>query len=71
MKEDKLLAAGLGVFRVEWKESHGGGSSVASIYMDREGTRMLAPANWCGPGKLLEQRKAIKALIKLGGPGES
>ena len=39
----------IGLYRVYWKEKHGGGSSLAVIGQKYSGARWLACANWtCG-----------------------
>lgn len=40
----KTVAPGL--YRVTWKESAGGGQSLASVGLLHDGTRWLAPTNW-------------------------
>lgn len=36
----------LGLYRVTWKESRGGGTSLASVGRTNNGTPWLAPTNW-------------------------
>ncbi len=39
----------LGLYRVYWKEEHGGGSSLAAVGQKYSGARWLACVNWtCG-----------------------
>lgn len=57
-----LLDIPIGIYKIYWKS---GGSSVASIYMDADGTKWLAPSNWVAPGRLSPQLPSIKRYKKL------
>ena len=35
-----------GLYRVHWKQAHGGGYSLAALGRDGVGTPWLAPVNW-------------------------
>ena len=41
-EQSKLLKPG--IYRLYWKE---GGSSLAAVGMCQDGTRWMAPVNWC------------------------
>ena len=56
----KLLA-----YKIKWTKEEGGGSSVASIYMTRNGTLMLAPSNWLAPAPLKKCLSMIKWIKEL------
>ncbi len=49
MTKDQVNKLPLGVYRIHWKESSGGGSSVAAVGQMHDGQRWLAPANWTAP----------------------
>ena len=38
-----------GLYLIEWKQSQGGGSSLASVGVCCDGSRWLAPINWVTP----------------------
>ena len=35
-----------GLYRLHWKKSHGGGTSVAAVGRDNSGNVWIAPTNW-------------------------
>lgn len=42
----------IGLYRVHWKHSHGGGTSLAAVGILHSGQRWLAPINWtCKDGQ--------------------
>ena len=49
MRKDKVAALEPGLYLVEWKKAHGGGSSSAAIGATKDGGRWLAPTNWFAP----------------------
>jgi hypothetical protein len=49
MDIDKLKEFGLGIFVIRWKESAGGGTSVAAIGYVENDDRWIAPSNWLAP----------------------
>ena len=38
-----------GLYRLWWKESRGGGNSLASVGVTKSGGRWMAPVNWVAP----------------------
>ncbi len=48
MTRDEAKALKRGLYRIFWKESHGGGTSIAAIGSTGNGNRWLAPTNWVG-----------------------
>jgi hypothetical protein len=38
-----------GLYRIFWKESSGGGESLAAIGITKKGGRWMAPINWVEP----------------------
>lgn len=36
----------LGLYELRWKESEGGGASLAAVGYDEAGNRWFAPTNW-------------------------
>jgi hypothetical protein len=38
-----------GIYRIFWKESSGGGDSLAAIGITKKGGRWMAPINWVEP----------------------
>ncbi len=51
MTQEEVGTLKNGVYRVYWKDTHGGGCSVAAVGGMHNGQRWLAPSNWtAGPG---------------------
>lgn len=46
--KDEGKAVKRGLYRVFWKQSHGGGESIAAVGSTPSGTRWLAACNWVG-----------------------
>ena len=60
---NEMLDCKLGLYYVYWKESAGGGSSIAAIGYYPNGKRWIAPANWVsGSTPLIGQVNKIEHL---------
>lgn len=46
-----------GIYRLHWKSSAGGGTSVASVGVMANGDRWMAPINWSFPPSLADHEK--------------
>lgn len=46
MTDEEVAKVGHGLYIIHWKESHGGGTSVAAVGTDRSGRRWFAATNW-------------------------
>lgn len=49
MKKAEVKNLPLGLYRLHWKKSCGGGSSLAAVGMKVDGGRWMAPINWATP----------------------
>lgn len=64
MKIKKVKEAGLGLFRIYWKS---GGSSLAAIGQNEEGSPWIVPVNWLSPlqSTSKQYRKYIRGIKRL------
>lgn len=46
MTKKKANELDLGLYKIFWKEKHGGGVSLAAVGYDQAGNRWFAPTNW-------------------------
>ena len=61
-----ILNARQGLYRVHWKEEHGGGMSLAAVGQYANGRSWFAPTNWIsGAVPLDEQADKIERLESL------
>ena len=53
----------IGLYKIHWKNKHGGGTSLCAIGVSRRGNLWIAPTNWVSP-KLVDSgiAKSIKKL---------
>jgi hypothetical protein len=49
MTKQEYNSLPLGLYRIFWKQSCGGGMSLAAIGMTENGSRWIAPTNWVAP----------------------
>lgn len=55
----------LGLYKVTWKDSKGGGHSYAAVGMQHDGSRWLAPINWVAPTMKQDIWKSIESMTLL------
>ena len=60
MKKEDVLKLPPGLYRIHWRESNGGGSSLAAVGITRNGNRWLAPINWVKPSDSLVTWRAVE-----------
>lgn len=62
MKQHEAKLLKLGLYKINWKKKHGGGTSLAAIGMIENGDRWLAPVNWIRPTEKQDVWKWIKSV---------
>jgi hypothetical protein len=59
----------IGLYKIYWKESSGGGHSLVSIGVTREGGRWIAPTNWVFPATVnTEILESIESVYPISLP---
>jgi hypothetical protein len=67
MTKEQVALLPNGLYRIHWKEKHGGGTSLAAVGILHSGERWLAPTNWTckdGDNPTGYGRKTWKAVEK-------
>lgn len=52
----------LGLYRVRWKESAGGGTSLASVGNNEDGSQWIACVNWVSAAPLAKVQDDIEVI---------
>lgn len=60
LKELRKVTSGL--YKIEWKNSAGGGTSLAAIGRCEDGSPWIAPTNWLSP--LMPTVKAYRVYVR-------
>jgi len=63
MKIRKFNKIKPGLYRIYWKEKHGGGQSLAAVGVSSDGTKWIAPTNWIYPS--LADKKIVKRISRI------
>jgi len=65
MRKEDVAKIPAGLYRLWWKESRGGGNSLAAIGVTKAGGRWMAPVNWVAPTTDAIQWRAVEEAEML------